>query len=434
LAANKTNRALKNKIGGVLMETNQKMKKRLPAVLIVTIIIVSLIGGSVIGYSVSSISVSSNISDLTSQVSTLQTQLSSLQTTQSTTNQDSNIQTTATQTAISQSNSQSLSELYEEVKNSVVIVEGLTASTMFGQTSYSEIQGSGFVYNYSGQMVIITNNHVVDNVVNITVTFINGNAYPAELLGADQYADLAVLSTDAPENEYYPLEITTSSTLEVGDPLAAVGGPYGLAGTMTTGIVSALNRTITEEMSGSYPISDVIQTSTPINSGNSGGPLLNYEGQVVGITTAIVSNSDNLGFAIPSDTILREIGSLITTGTYTNHSTIGAYGTDMTYRLAQAMNTDVTYGWLITKVTNGGPADTAGIQGGTKQTAISSTSYVIGGDIIIALNGTRIRNIDDLSTYLERCTVPGETVIVTIIRDNQQMDLSLVLGSRPAQT
>jgi S1-C subfamily serine protease len=415
------------------METDQKPKPRLPVVLIVTIIIVSLIGGSVVGYAASSISLSSSISDLQSQVSALQTQLSNLQATQSTTTQDDS--QTATQTTTNQSDNQSLSDLYDQVKNSVVIVEGLTASTgMFGQTSYSEVQGSGFVYDYSGQMVIITNNHVVDDVVNITVTFINGNTYTAELLGADQYADLAVLSADAPESEYYPLEITTSSTLKVGDPLAAVGGPYGLAGTMTTGIVSALNRTITEEMSGSYPISDVIQTSTPINSGNSGGPLINYEGQVVGITTAIVSDSDNLGFAIPSDTILREIGSLITTGTYTNHSTIGAYGTDMTYRLAQAMDTDVTYGWLITKVTSGGPAGTAGIQGGTTQTIISSTSYTTGGDIIIGLNGTRIRNIDDLSTYLERSTIPSETVIVTIIRNNQQMDISLVLGSRPTQT
>ncbi len=417
------------------METNQKTKSRLPAILMVVIIIVSLIGGSVVGYAISSMDVSSSISDLKSQISTLQTQISNLQTAQNETTQDSSIQTTTVQTTTNQSDSQSLSELYEKVKNSVVIVEGVTESTsMFGQISYSEIQGSGFVYNYSGQMVIITNNHVVDDVMNITVTFINGNTYPAELLGADQYADLAVLSTDAPENEYYPLEITTSSTLEVGDPLAAIGGPYGLAGTMTTGIVSALNRTITEEMSGSYPISDVIQTSTPINSGNSGGPLINYDGQVVGITTAIVSDSDNLGFAIPSDTILREISSLITTGTYTNHSMIGAYGTDMTYRLAQAMDTDVTYGWLITRVTNGGAADTAGLQGGTKQTVISSTTYAIGGDIIVAFNGTRIRNIDDLSTYLERCTVPGETVIVTIIRDNQQMDISLVLSARPAQT
>jgi len=305
---------------------------------------------------------------------------------------------------------------------------------MFGRVTYSTIQGSGFVYEYEEQMVIITNNHVIADAINITVTFINGNTYRAEALGSDGYSDLAVLSADAPQSEYYPLDLASSSTLSVGDPLVAVGGPYGLAGTMTTGIVSALNRTITEDMSGSYPIAAVIQTSTPINSGNSGGPLMTYEGKVVGITTAIVSDSDGLGFAIPTDTILREIGDLITTGSYNNHPIIGASGTDMTYRIAQAMYTNVTYGWLITKVTSGGPAGNAGLQGGTKQITIDGSTTLIGGDIIIALNGTRIRNIDDLSTYLEQNTLPGQTITVTIIRNNQAMDISLRLKTRPAQT
>ena len=201
---------------------------------------------------------------------------------------------------------------------------------------------------------------------------------------------------------------------------------------MTTGIVSALGRTITEDMSGSYPIANVIQTSTPINPGNSGGPLLNYQGQVVGITTAIVSDSQGLGFAIPSSTVLREISSLVADGSYNKHPTIGASGTDMSYEIAKAINVDVTYGWLVAQVTSGGPADTAGLRGGTQQVTVAGQTVIIGGDIIIAINGTRITNIDDLSTYLEEHTLPGQTINVTIMRSNQKMTLAIVLGTRPS--
>jgi S1-C subfamily serine protease len=283
-------------------------------------------------------------------------------------------------------------------------------------------------------MVAITNNHVVQATINITVTFINGNSYAATVLGSDPYADIAVLSTDAPQSELKPLEIVSSLTLSVGDPLIAVGGPYGLAGSMTSGIVSALGRTITEDMSGGYPIADVIQMSVPINPGNSGGPLLNYQGQVVGITTAIVSDSQGLGFAIPSSTVLREIESLVTTGSYDKHPTIGASGTDMTYEIAKAMNVNVTYGWLIAQVTSGGPAATAGLQGGTQQVTIGGQSVVIGGDIIIAFNGARIRGIDDLSSYLEENALPGQTINVTIVRNGETTTVSLKVGTRPALT
>jgi len=287
-------------------------------------------------------------------------------------------------------------------------------------------------------MVIITNYHVVQNTINITITFINGNGYVATVLGSDPYADLAVLSTNAPQSEYRPLEIVGSSTLEVGDPVIAVGNPYGLAGSMTTGIVSALGRTITEEMTGGYAIANVIQTSAPINPGNSGGPLLNYQGQVVGITTAIVSDSQGLGFAIPSSTILREIGSLVTKGTYNLHPWLGATGTDMTYEIAKAMNANVTYGWLIVQVTSSGPADKANLRGGTQQVLIAGESVTIGGDIIIAINTTyaaaRIRGMDDLSTFLEEYTSPNQTVNVTIVRNNQTMTLPVELGTRPPPT
>ena len=407
------------------METNQKSEtRRFSAILIIVIIGVGLVAGG-LGYLVSNMTLSGSISDLENQVSALQGQLSNLQTTPVASDQNN--------TYIIGENA-SLAPLYAEVKDSVVVIRGVTVQyDVFGRAYYSEVQGSGFVYNFTGQMVIITNYHVVEDTLNVTVTFINGNGYEATVLGSDPYADLAVLSADAPQTEYKPLEIVSSSKLEVGDPVVAVGGPYGLAGSITSGIVSAMGRTITDETS-SYPIANVIQTSTPINPGNSGGPLLNYEGQVVGITTAIVSDSQGLGFAIPSSAILREIESLITDGTYTQHPWLGASGTDMTYEIAKTMNVNVTYGWLIAQVTSGGPADDAGLQGGTKQVTVNGQNVVIGGDIIIALSGTRITGTDDLSTFLEEHTLPDQTINVTIIRNGQEMTLQLKVGTRPPPT
>jgi S1-C subfamily serine protease len=327
----------------------------------------------------------------------------------------------------------SLAQIYAQVKDSVVVIQGYVIQyDIFHRAYYTGVQGSGFVYNLNGDNIVITNDHVVQDTVNNTVTFANGNTYVATVLGADPYADLATLSTEAPVTEYKPLEITASSTLNVGDALIAVGGPYGLVGSMTTGIVSALGRTITGDTSGSYPIADVIQTSTPINPGNSGGPLLNYQGQVVGITTAIVSDSQGLGFAIPSSTILREISSLATTGSYNQHPWLGASGTDMAFDIAKALNVNVTYGWLVTQVTSGGPADNAGLKGGTSQVQVSGSQVTVGGDIIIAFDGTRIRNTDDLSTYLEEHTLPNQTIDVTIIRNGETMTLQLKLGTRPS--
>jgi S1-C subfamily serine protease len=256
----------------------------------------------------------------------------------------------------------SLSKLYEQIENSIVVIRGvIVQQDIFRRLYYTQVQGTGFAYNFTGEMVILTNHHVVSNAVNITVTFVNGNGYAASVLGSDPYADLAVLSTDAPQSEYVPLEIVDSSTLRVGDPVIAVGNPYGLAGSMTAGMVSAIDRTITEETSGAYTIAGIIQTTAPLNPGNSGGPLLNYEGQVVGVTTAIVSGSQGLGFAIPSNTILREIESLVREGSYDQHSWLGVGGTEMTYEIAEAMNMNVTHGWLITQVTSEGPADKAGL-------------------------------------------------------------------------
>jgi S1-C subfamily serine protease len=161
---------------------------------------------------------------------------------------------------------------------------------------------------------------------------------------------------------------------------------------------------------------------------------LNYEGQVVGIATAIVADSQGLGFAIPSNTILREIGDLINTGSYEDHPWLGASGTDMSYEIAEAMGTNVTYGWLIAQVTSGGPAANAGLLVGTEQAVVVDTQMTIGGDIIIAINGTRITGLDNMSSYLEEYTLPGQTVNLTVVRDNKTISVRLELGSRPATT
>jgi S1-C subfamily serine protease len=316
-----------------------------------------------------------------------------------------------------------------------VVIEDFQPSTdVFGQTSYSQVQGSGFTYDLNGQDIIVTNFHVIDSGVNITVTYQDGNTYTASVLGSDPYSDLAVLSTDAPQSELFPLTITNSSSLQVGDEVIAIGSPYGLSGSMTTGIISALGRTISEDTTNGYAIADIIQTNAAINPGNSGGPLLNYEGQVVGITTAIVSNSVGLGFAIPSDTILREVQDLATTGAYTQHPYLGIGTVDMTYDIAQQMGVNVTYGVLLEQVTSGGPAASAGLKVGTTQATVDGNQITLGGDIIIGINGVRVRNGDDLSTYLEEYALPGQTVSLTIVRNNQTMNISVVLGTRPSPT
>ena len=305
-------------------------------------------------------------------------------------------------------NTTALSEIYESVKDSVVMIRGTT--------SKGTVQGSGFVYNFSGIMVVVTNYHVVHGTVNVSVTFSNGNGYAATVNGTDPYADLAVLSVNASSIDFKPLEIVSSSTLRVGDPVIAIGNPYGLVGSMTTGVVSALGRTITEEYTGGFGIANIIQTSAPINPGNSGGPLLNYCGKVVGITTAIVADSQGLGFAIPSNTILKEIWSLIVYHTYEGHSYLGLKGADMDYDTAQQIGVNVTYGWRVVDYLNPSPAHDAG---------------VLKGDIIIAMNGSRIKNSDDVASYLEENTLPGNTVVLTVRRESLTYDIPVVLGRRP---
>jgi len=324
----------------------------------------------------------------------------------------------------------SYTEIYEMIKDSIVVIRGkIVRQTFFGR-EYADVQGSGFVYNYSGTLIVITNNHVVEGALNITVSFLNGNTYPARVIGRDPYSDLAVLSTEAPISELKPAIIASSSSLKVGQPVIAVGNPFGLTGSVTTGVISQLGRSMSESATGGYPIADVIQISTPINPGNSGGPLLNMFGEVIGITTAIIRNAQGVGFAIPSDTILRELPYLIKGEKYP-HPWLGAIGVDMSFEIAKAMKVNVTYGWLILKVLPNSPAEKAGLKGGNQTVYIDGMQVKIGGDIIVMMNRTRIRNGDDLSTYLERNTHPYENIQITVIRSGKPVNITLTLGVRP---
>jgi S1-C subfamily serine protease len=325
----------------------------------------------------------------------------------------------------------SLSDLYTSVKDSIVVITGVVGYQSFFRISYTTVQGSGFVYEVDEDFYVITNNHVISGASDLVVTFSNGNAYVAEILGSDIYADLAVLQVDAPKSEFIPLSIVSSSYLEVGDPVVAIGAPMGLDSTMTTGIVSQLGRTIEESLAGNFPIANIIQTNVAINPGNSGGPLMNYHGDVIGITTAIIEDAIGLGFAIPSDTILKEIESLVTDGSYNNHSWLGISGVDMNYAIADEIGLDITYGWLITYVSQNSSASYAGIQGGNWQKVIIDEYVIVGGDILIAINGNRVINGDYLMSYLESKTMPDQVITVTIVRDNEILNVPIELGRRP---
>ena len=325
--------------------------------------------------------------------------------------------------------------IYRSANRSIVTIQGdqvTTVNTFFGpQQSLQVVLGSGFVIQDTGSCYIVTNFHVLSGDTNLTVTFWNGNSYVGKVVGTDPYSDLGVVSVTAPPSQLFPIQIASSSSLQVGQPIVAIGNPFGLTGSMTFGIISQVGRTIQDPVAGNFSIASAIQFSAPINPGNSGGALLNSKGEVVGITTAVVNGAQGVGFAIPSDTIVRELPSLITTGKYNLHPYLGIGSADMSYALAQKQGTNVTYGALIEQVVPGGPASRAGLRAGNTMVTLEGTQYVIGGDIIVSLNRTKIVNTDALSTYLEGHALAGQTIQVGIIRGGSFQTVSVVLGTRP---
>ena len=320
------------------------------------------------------------------------------------------------------SESLTLVQIYNRTKWSVVLI---SVRTPFGRGT-----GSGFVYDKEGR--IITNNHVVEDAKEIEVTFLDGTIAEAEIVGTDPYVDLAVIDVDVPESLLNPVKFGNSSQLVVGERVIAIGNPFGLEGTMTVGVVSALGRQMRAPRG--FVIVDVIQTDAAINPGNSGGPLLNMRGEVVGMNTAIVSGTGQfagIGFAIPIDTIKRELPDLIEKGTY-DHPYLGIEGMDVTPAIAEAMGLDPsTRGCLVVDVVEGGPAEKAGLRGGTTEAIIDGSRVKVGGDIIIGVDGYVVRQFYDLVLYMERHKRPGDRAVLTILREGKTMDVEVILGARP---
>ncbi|NLG98189.1 MAG: PDZ domain-containing protein [Chloroflexi bacterium] len=319
-------------------------------------------------------------------------------------------------------------QVYERVNPSVVNIQ--VASTSF--RGFSAGEGSGFVWDQQGH--IVTNNHVVDGASVVVVTFADGSTAEAEIVGTDPDADLAVIRVDVPADRLRPVVMADSSQVKVGQIAIAIGNPYGLSGTMTEGIVSALSRSLPvgETPGGTYTIPDIIQTDAAINPGNSGGVLVNIEGEVIGVTTAIRSSSNSnsgIGFVIPSNIVSRIVPVLIDTGKY-EHPRLGISGMTLSSDLAAELGLpEDQRGVLVINVAANGPADKAGLQG-TRQ---SRTGEIIGsgGDVIIAIDGHPITKFEDLTSYLFNNTEVGQTVTLTILRNGREQTVELTLEAVP---
>ena len=314
-------------------------------------------------------------------------------------------------------------QIYELSAESVVMVT-VKWQTFYGLEPVSS--GSGFIYDRAGH--IITNHHVVEDADALEVTFSDGTIVPAELVGVDPYSDLAVVRVDGPAELFHPLPLGRSSELLVGESVMAIGNPFGLSNSMSLGIVSQVGREL--DAPRGYKIVDVIQVDAAVNPGNSGGPLMNMRGEVVGVNTAIIVGSVGVGFAIPSDTVIREVPVLIQTGEY-KHPWIGISTVDLDPDIAEAMDLDVTKGTVVADVTPDSPAAAAGIKAGDQTTEVGGIIYPLGGDVIVGVDDTEVRKLIDLIVYIERNNKPGDTVTFKIIREGEPLNVPVTLGERP---
>jgi S1-C subfamily serine protease len=323
------------------------------------------------------------------------------------------------------SQSLSLIEIFEKSEPGVVRV-----NVQRGQSEdITGGVGSGFVFDKKGH--IITNAHVVKDANKVVVTFLDGRSYNAEIIGVDEYTDLAVIKVNADLILLNPLFIGDSSNLKVGENIAAIGNPFGLSGSMTSGIVSQLGRLLP---SGSgYSIPDVIQTDAAINPGNSGGPLLNMRGEIVGINTAIQSATGEftgVGFAIPSQTVAKIVPTLVEDGEY-KHPWIGISGRDIDPDMANVLNLKDAIGFLVITVVEDSPAFDAGLIGSDKTIEVDGLNYPMGGDIILAVDGIEVRKIDDILVHLQRAKSVGDEMILEVLRDGRTTNLTIILQERP---
>jgi putative serine protease PepD len=315
-------------------------------------------------------------------------------------------------------------EIYDRTASGVVDIAVGGGGGGFGET---QGEGSGFVLDDNGS--IVTNAHVVDGASSITVTFTDGQKAAATLVGLDASTDVAILDVDVPASRLTPLPLGESANVEVGDSVVAIGSPFGLAGSVTSGIVSALDRTV--EAPNGYPISGAIQTDAAINPGNSGGPLLDSSGDVIAVNAQIASNSggnDGVGFAIPIDTVKQIAGQLLA-GKTVQHAYLGVSLATVDANAAQALG--VPQGVGIVSVQRGSPAAKAGLQGGTGNTDVGGQAFATGGDVITAVDGTPVRTAEDLSAAIADHE-PGDTVTLTVYRDGLSQSVEVTLGVRPS--
>jgi S1-C subfamily serine protease len=337
-----------------------------------------------------------------------------------------------------------LKTIFKQVENSVVQITSNiptgAPNALNPQSSNATALGSGYVYDKQGHL--ITNSHVVGDAKIVDVTFPDGNRFTAKVVGSDIYSDIAVLQISQNSTQQQqqilssikPLVIGNSSNLEVGDRVIAIGNPFGLSDTMTTGIVSGLGRLLPAAAGAGFSIPNTIQTDAPINPGNSGGPLLNIQGELIGMNTAIFSGTgtfSGIGFAIPSNMITKIAPTLITKGYYM-HPYLGLKGGALTSDLAQNLTGTPTAatnlsGIYVDTITKDGPADKAGLHGST--TDQYSKKHV--GDIIIAIDGHKVVRIDDLGSYIDQHKSVGDNITLTVYRNGHVIDLKTTLAARP---
>ncbi len=326
-----------------------------------------------------------------------------------------------------------LTNIYQRASPSVVYIEVLLDHGVGLEQLGS---GSGFVID--GQGHVVTNNHVIENADTLKVTFSDGTVTDdVEVIGRDSYSDLAVIKVNVGSDRLTPLELGDSDALQVGQRVVAIGNPFGLQGTMTVGVVSAVGRALRSRVleGGAFSNPAIIQTDAAINPGNSGGPLLDSRGRVVGVNTAIRSQTGvntGVGFAVPVNTVKRIVPVLIEQGDY-EYPYLGI--TSDTYftvaELAEPLDLPVNRGVLISEVQPGTAAAEAGLEGGDREVEVMGRPVLAGGDIITAIDAVELHNFEDLVAYLVSDTEVGQEVTLTIIRDGEQMEIPVTLGKRP---
>jgi len=319
--------------------------------------------------------------------------------------------------------------IYQKASPSVVnIISTVITRDFFLNAVPREGSGSGSIIDNRGH--ILTNNHVIRDAQKLEVTLSDGSKWPANLIGTDSDNDLAVLKINAPPERLKSIPLSDSRKLQVGQKVLAIGNPFGLGLTLTTGIISSLGRTIRSEVG--TMIEDVIQTDASINPGNSGGPLLNSEGEMIGINTAIISptgGSVGIGFAIPVNTAKRLVPQLISKG-YVSYAYLGASVQPVIPELARALGLKVEMGAMVIEVIPGGPADKAGLKGGNRQFQVGNFSLIVGGDVVTKIDQLEIKDADGLIKHL-RERKPGETINLTVLRDGKYRDIKVALQERP---